>query len=109
MSPDSTAPIACTLTPADLAAQSARWHRLAARTMIERLETDRGLRISFHPEAGAEAELRALVAVENECCSWADWSVETTREQLALDVRSTGDGIAALHDMFTSLQPARAV
>jgi len=59
---------------------------------------------------GAEAELRALAAVETGCCPWATWTVRASATRLVLDVRSTGDGIAALHGMFTGLRqaPARA-
>ena len=97
-----TTPVACTLTSTDLATQSDRWQRLGARAMIERVETAHGLRISFRPEPGAEEKLRELVGVENECCSWADWRVERDAEQIVLDVRSSGEGIAALHGMFKS-------
>ncbi len=103
------APVACTLTSADLAARAGRWEQLAARAMTGRTETARGLRISFRAEPGAEEELRKLVAVENECCAWADWMVEAHGGQLVLDVRSHGDGIATLHSMFTGLLPARTV
>ena len=102
----STAPVACTLTPTGLAEQSGRWERLAARALTERAETEEGLRLSFRPEPGAEQELRHLVAVEIECCRWARWTVDTRAGQIVLDVRSTGDGIAALHNMFTGLHPA---
>ena len=97
---DSTPPVACTLTSADLAAQSQRWERLAARAMAGRTETADGLRMVFRPEPGAEDELRELVAVENECCRWADWTVEVDDAQLVLAVRAAGDGIIALHGMF---------
>jgi hypothetical protein len=97
----STPPVACTLTSADLAAQGRRWERLAARAMTERAETADGLRMSFRPEPGAEEELRALVATENECCRWADWKVEADGGQIVLAVRAAGDGITALHGMFT--------
>jgi hypothetical protein len=100
-----TVPIACTLTSADLAAQSARWEQLAARAMTERIETERGLRISFRADPGAEEELRALVAVENECCPWADWTIAMNAGQIVLNVHSTGEGIATLRSMFTTLQP----
>ncbi len=96
-------PIACTLTSSGLATQSERWRRLAALALIERIETENGLRITFRSSPDVEDELRALVAVERECCAWADWNVETTPELVALDVRSTGDGITTLHAMFTSL------
>jgi len=102
---DSGAPVACALTPAGLAAQAARWARLAARAMTGRTETEHGLRIRFRPGPGTEEELRALVAVENECCSWATWAVETSPAHIVLDVRAAGAGVTALHGMFASLRP----
>jgi len=94
------AAVACTLTAADLAAQRGAWERLIARAMTERAETADGLRICFRPEPGAEAELRALVAVESECCAWASWTVEAGEGRLVLTVRAAGEGIGALHDML---------
>jgi hypothetical protein len=100
-------PVACSLSPAGLAAQAGRWERLAARAMTERTETPHGLRIGFRPEPGAEQELRALVAVETECCPWATWTVAASAGQIVLDVRSAGEGVAVLHAMFIGLRPAR--
>jgi hypothetical protein len=99
---DGTAPVACRLTPADLAAQASRWAQLIARALAERTASANGLRIAFRPEPGVEEELRRLVAVETECCPWAAWAVETHAEATVLDVRSTGPGIATLHGMFRS-------
>jgi hypothetical protein len=104
---DTTPPVACTLTSADLAAQGKRWERLAARALTSRTETGDGLRMSFRREPGVEEELRALVAVENECCRWADWTVALEDGQIVLAVRAAGDGIAVLHAMFTGLGPGR--
>jgi hypothetical protein len=95
-----TVPVACTLTPANLAAQAGRWQRLMARAMTKRTETADGVRLSFRPEPGTEEELRTLVAVENECCAWAAWTVDTGDETIVLDVQSAGDGVATLHSMF---------
>jgi hypothetical protein len=99
-----TIPVACTLSTAGLAAQGKRWERLIVRTLTERAETPDGLRMSFHPDS--EDELRALVAVETECCPWATWTVERSAETIVLDVRSTAEGVTALHAMFT---PGHAV
>lgn len=95
-----TVPVACTLTPTDLAAQDGRWQRLMARAMTERAETADGLRMSFRRELATEEELRRLVAVESECCAWADWTVDMSAGNLMLEVRSAGPGIATLHGMF---------
>ena len=58
--------------------------------------------MTFRPQA--EDELRALVAVETECCHWATWTVERTAGTVVLDVRASAEGAAALHGMFTAGQ-----
>jgi hypothetical protein len=93
-----TTPVACTLTPADLVTQGERWRRLMAWAVTERAETVDGLRVCFRP--GAEEELRALVAVETQCCPWASWTVELDAGTIVLDVRSTARGVATLRGMF---------
>jgi len=98
--------VACTLIDADLKTQRERWINLGANFGLGRYEIDEGLRLTFRDHPAVEAELRALVAVENECCSWADWSVERDEEgALVMAARSQDDGIAALHGMFTSATP----
>jgi len=72
-----------------------------ARALTGRAETTGGLRLSFRPDA--EDDLRALVAVEAECCAWAAWTVEPTAGAVVLDVRSAAEGaegVAALRLMF---------
>jgi hypothetical protein len=96
-------PVACTLTEADGLTQRERWLRLAATAFRERGQTADGLRLVFRDEGGVDDELQALVAVERECCAWAEWTVRREPAGLVLDVRSTGDGVATLHGMFTAL------
>jgi hypothetical protein len=43
------------------------------------------------------------VAVENECCSWAAWSVEREGDSLVMAAGSHGTGVTTLHGMFTQL------
>jgi hypothetical protein len=41
------------------------------------------------------------VTVENDCCSWAAWSVERDADgPLVVVARSQDEGIATLHVMF---------
>jgi hypothetical protein len=99
---EKTPVVACTLTSADLGAQSARWTQLRTEAGLARVETDDGLRLGFRDEPGVEEELRALVAVENECCAWASWDVlREAGGELVLSVRSTCEGVATLRSMFT--------
>ena len=97
-----TTPVACTLTAADLAAQARRWEQLIARAMTGRAETVDGVRLSFRPGPGTEDELRALVAVETECCAWATWTVGRTTGEIVLDVHATAEGVITLRTMFAS-------
>jgi hypothetical protein len=93
--------IVCTLGAGDLAAQREHWGRLIAASALERTERPDGLRIRFRPDRGVADDLHALVATERECCAWARWSVTVAADQVVLDITSTGDGITALHSMFT--------
>jgi hypothetical protein len=95
-----TTPVACTLTPAGLAARGRRWEQLVARAMAGRAETPEGLRLCFRGEPGDEEELRALAGAETECCPWATWTVERDAGTIVLDIRSTAEGVATLHRMF---------
>jgi hypothetical protein len=92
--------VACTLTRKDLKTQHDRWVRVCAEAGTVRIETEDGLRIVFADKPGVADELRALVAVENECCSWAQWTVLRDGDLLFMDARSRSEGIAALHGMF---------
>ena len=98
--------VACTLIETDLKTQRERWINLGENFGLGRHETDDGLRLTFKDHPAVEAELQALVAVENECCSWAAWSIERGEDgALVMAARAQGDGIAALHGMFTNATP----
>ncbi|HEX6702004.1 MAG TPA: hypothetical protein VF101_14855 [Gaiellaceae bacterium] len=93
-------PVACTLGSAKLGTQVERWDELYAEAGAERRETDEGLRVSFRRAPGVERELRDLVAVETECCAWADWTVQADADELVLEVTSREDGLPVLHSWF---------
>ena len=97
---DKSPVVACTLGAGDLAAQAARWLRLRASAEHNRTETEDGLRVTFDDTVKVEAELCALVAVENDCCSWARWEVRREGGDLVLHASSTEHGVEALHGMF---------
>jgi len=96
-------PIACTLTSHELGNQRERWLRVGAQALLDRVETEDGLQLSFRAEPGVETELARLVDVERECCAWADWLLEQDAGRVTVHARSTGEGVGALHNMFTAL------
>ena len=83
--------VACTLLDTDLKTQRERWVNVGSNFGRGRTEADDGLRLLFVDHPAVEEELRALVAVENECCSWAAWSVERDNGLLVMAARSQGD------------------
>jgi hypothetical protein len=93
--------VACTLTDTDLKTQRERWLTLGENFGLDRVETTDGLRLSFRDHPAIREELEFLVAVENECCSWAAWSVEREGDALVMAARSEDVGVQTLHGMFT--------
>jgi hypothetical protein len=92
--------IACTLGARDLQSQRDRWTEIRRHAGLERIETEDGLSLLFAAEPGVEEELRELVAVENDCCGWADWTVSRDRGSLLMRASSSGEGVGVLHGMF---------
>jgi len=92
--------VACTLDKDDLSTQAERWRRVRDDAGLGRTETADGLRLRFRDAPRVEDELRALVAVETECCAWARWDVSRENGELVMHARSTGQGVATLHAMF---------
>jgi hypothetical protein len=100
--------VACTLNATDLKSQRERWINLGTNFGRGREETPDGLRLLFVDHPAVERELEALVAVENDCCSWAAWSVERHGGFLAMAARSKDHGVTTLHGMFHAAMPASA-
>jgi hypothetical protein len=98
--------VACTLIDRDLKTQHERWIDLGENFGLGRYEADDGVRLTFRSHPAVDAELQALVAVENQCCSWASWAVGHDDDgALVMTARSQGEGIAALHGMIMSAEP----
>jgi hypothetical protein len=95
--------VACTLSGADLKTQRERWLALGQNFGWGREETADGVRLTFRYHPQIQEELEALVAVENECCSWAAWSVEREGDELVMAARSQDTGVTTLHGMSRKL------
>jgi hypothetical protein len=93
-------PIACRLGAADLANVAERWLNLREQAGLARHETETGLRLDFKASDAVAGELRELVAIEGECCAWADWRVEPAGAELHVHITSAGGGIETAQSMF---------
>jgi hypothetical protein len=97
-------PIACSLERDDLAQRQRRWAELAGRAIIDVARTGDGLRLRFRGEAGVEAELRELAALERDCCGFAEWMVAGDGDTWVMDISGAGqEAVAQVHEMFANL------
>jgi hypothetical protein len=97
--------IACSLDDYERGARRDRWLELAARRLIGIETTERGLRLVFAVDEGAESELHALAALERHCCAFASWTVTTTGDRIALEIAgASADAIPAVQGMFLPLR-----
>jgi hypothetical protein len=93
--------IACSLRGHELAERRGRWHVLQTAAGAERVPTERGVRLTFRTAPAVIEELQSLVALERDCCSFADWSLRPDGARLVLDVEGNRDeAIAAVRAMF---------
>jgi hypothetical protein len=74
--------------------------KLRARAEVRQLKTPQGKRVYFRADEGVLQELNELAAVENGCCSWAQWNVEPLKNEAVLHVTSTAHGVEVIHGMF---------
>ena len=98
--------VVCALADTDLKTQREHWINVGTNFGIAREKTGDGLRLTFKDHPAVEQELRVLVAVENDCCSWAAWSVDREDGVLVMAARSKGEGISTLHGMFKEAMPS---
>ena len=92
--------IACSLTAAEMPDRRRRWLALTDRALARRTATAEGVRLTFRAAPGVEEELRALAALERDCCGFAAFEVAAGADRVTLDVKSSGDGVMAVRELF---------
>ncbi len=102
-------PLACTLGPDDGRSRLLRWQRLNRIATHAAHFDDGQLEVRYQPGPGVQEELAALAAAEQECCSFAVWSVSVVGGQPVLNVRApTGapDAVAPIAALFGATSSA---
>jgi hypothetical protein len=105
---DDTAPIACTISNAEIPERVELVERMrAAMTAIERTPT--GLLLHFPGDPAVRADLATFAVDEKRCCQF--WGFEVIDEPVGLALRWDGppavdDLLGRLHTFFTTDAPA---
>jgi hypothetical protein len=81
-----SAPLACSLAPADHAQRTRQLAELATRALRDRQPIPGGVRLRFDPTATTRDELRRLAAAEAECCPFLHFDLTPGDETIVLDV-----------------------
>lgn len=72
-----------------------------ARALIDVAPLSGGVRARFAAEPGLEQELRALIALEAECCAFLAIALHATDRGLLLDVTGPPEAQAIIDGMFS--------
>jgi hypothetical protein len=95
-------PIACTLTPHDMAGRAEWLRRLGARSLIAGARAGGGLRLRF--EAAADAEVGRWIDAERECCAFLTFAVERNGDELWLQVGGPPGSEPVLDGLLAALR-----
>jgi DNA-binding transcriptional MerR regulator len=82
-------PMACTLEPGEVNSRVEAWTTLAARS-VESVGTTDGVELRFGPDV-APAEVAALAASEQQCCSFLRFELRLTSDGTTLEIVAPAD------------------
>jgi hypothetical protein len=78
--PNSSVPIACSLTAGAVGTRESEWRALLSRALISRAPVPGGVRIELRALPGVRRELERLITAERKCCPLMTMSVEPADE-----------------------------
>lgn len=96
LDPRTPLPLACTLGPQDGRDRLRRWQELHRGAPPVSSVRDGVLEVRYPDAPGVLAELRALAAAEQSCCSFVDWSVARVGDDAVLTVRAPAGRLEAV-------------
>jgi len=100
-------PIACTLAPVDRPARQGQFEALA-RDVASWTRSEHGLRLRFTSRPDLEAQLRDLMAREQECCAFLSFTLEQVGNEWCWDIEAPHvDTAPALDEFLPLLAPER--
>jgi len=97
-------PISCSLGAADGRARMARWQALTDAALLGAERTDAGARQRYRREPAVERELTDLIALKGACCAFLDLQLESTPDELVLEVAGPAEA-APLVELWATASP----
>jgi mercuric ion transport protein len=107
--PENTDVIACVLDGQAYRTRVARIHALMEHALIVRERLETAVRLRFRRDAGVEADLEALVALEQACCPFLVFALETLPGEMVLTISGPEGAAALLDDAFGGPAACQAV
>jgi DNA-binding transcriptional MerR regulator len=92
-------PIACTLTPDRAGVRTSQWRDLLTQCRTREQVPD-GFELTFPHSEQLAAEVAALAAAEQQCCTFFDFALHLSPSALVLTVRAPQSAAALLTDLF---------
>ena len=99
------APIACTLSAAELGERGVAWSELTSRWGRGSTLGPDSVVLSFARDPGALARLERLVDQERECCAWIDFEIAERDQTVDLVMGATPQGLPIVAEMFGATLP----
>jgi mercuric ion transport protein len=107
--PENTDVIACVLDDQAYRTRVARIHALMEHALIARERLETAVRLRFRRDAGVEANLEELVALERACCPFLVFALETLPGEMVLTISGPESAAALLDDAFGGPAACQAV
>ncbi len=98
-----SAPVACTLSAANLKTRAAWLRELTARALVDYQLDGSRLRLSYQLDAVDDIE--TMVSQERECCGFLHYAVRRTATSIEVTVSAPADASANAHTLFSHLIP----
>jgi len=100
-------PIACTLSPDGFTARMGLIDALAVDGLIDRTDTERGVRVRLRHTPEIEQRVRELVAAESKCCAFLEFTLGREDDAIVLDICGPDEARPVI-DRFFELGAAEA-
>lgn len=101
--PDPSPPFACTLSPDRFRDRKALVAGILKRRLVQLAPLPDGVRARFEAGGEIEADLRALVKLEADCCSSLSMTVQASDSDVVLEVTGPPETQSLIADLFTGV------